>query len=238
VTLSGDVAGGWLWYLRFVLPNRQPLNDDNLVTKPPIRVMIVDDHPVMRKGIAAVLEREVDFTVVSEASDGREGVEHFRSLLPDVTLMDLQMPCMKGIDAISAILSEFPKARIVVLTTYSGDVQALRAIRAGAYGYVLKSAMRKELLDTIRSVHAGRRHIPESIAIDIAEHVSADALSKREVEILGEVAAGNANKEVGARLCISGETVKAHMKNILAKLGAKDRTHAVTIATRRGILEG
>jgi DNA-binding NarL/FixJ family response regulator len=202
-----------------------------------IRVLTVDDHPLMRDGIAAVLSGEPDITLVGEAANGKEALELFRVLRPDVTLMDLQMPEMKGIDAIVAIRREFPAARIIVLTTYSGDVQALRAIKAGAYGYLLKSMVRKELLATIRMVHAGKRRIPPEIASDIAEHVTADNLTEREVEVLRRVSAGNANKEVAAQLSIAEETVKVHMKSILAKLGANDRTHAVMIALKRGIIE-
>jgi DNA-binding NarL/FixJ family response regulator len=205
--------------------------------KSPIRVLTVDDHPLMRAGIAAVLEGQPDIVVVAEASNGLEAIECFRVHRPDVTLMDLQMPEMKGIDSITAIRGEFPSARIIVLTTYNGDVQALRAIKAGASGYMLKSMVRKELLDAIRAVHAGRRSIPPEIASEIVEHVNADSLTERELQVLGQVAAGNANKEVAAQLGISEETVKAHMKSILAKLKANDRTHAVMIAIRRGIIE-
>ncbi len=202
-----------------------------------IKVLTVDDHPLMRAGIAAVLESEPDITLVAEASNGLEAIERFRTHRPDITLMDLQMPEMKGIEAITAIRGEFPGARIIVLTTYSGDVQALRAIKAGASGYMLKSMVRKELVETIRAVHAGRRRIPPEIATEIVEHVSADDLTEREIHVLRHVAAGNANKEVGVQLGISEETVKAHMKSILAKLRANDRTHAVVIAVKRGIFE-
>lgn len=200
-----------------------------------IRVMIVDDHPILREGIAAVLEHQEDMCLVAQAQDGREALEEFRIARPDVTLMDLQMPQMNGIDAIAAIRSEFHNARIVVLTTYHGDVQALRAIKAGACGYMLKNLLRKELIDTIRIVHGGGRRLPPEIASEIAEHATADALSPREVEVLRYVAQGNANKRVAQLLGISEDTVKAHMKSVLSKLGANDRTHAVTIALRRGI---
>ena len=175
--------------------------------------------------------------LVAEATNGKEAVARYREHRPDVTLMDIQMPEMNGIEAMIAIREEFPTARIVVLTTYQGDVQALRAIKAGAAGYLLKSMLRKELLETIRVVHAGRRRIPAEIAVELAEHVADDALSEREVEVLRLAATGSSNKRIGAQLNISEETVKAHMKSILAKLVANDRTHAVTIALKRGIIE-
>ncbi|HEU4479908.1 MAG TPA: response regulator transcription factor [Pyrinomonadaceae bacterium] len=203
----------------------------------PIRILTVDDHPMLREGIAAVLASEQDMLLVAEASNGREAVEQFRTHHPDVTLMDVQMPEVNGIDAIVKIREEFPDARIIVLTTYTGDAQAARAFKAGASGYMLKNMVRKELIDTIRTVHAGKKRIPAEIAVEIAQHHSDDALTEREIEVLREVAAGNANKMVGQRLNISEETVKAHMKSILSKLGANDRTHAVTIAVRRGIIE-
>jgi DNA-binding NarL/FixJ family response regulator len=202
-----------------------------------IKVLTVDDHPLMREGIAAVLKGEPDIELVAEASNGREAIERFRLHRPDITLMDLQMPEMKGVEAITAIRSEFPGARIIVLTTYGGDVQALRAIKAGACGYLLKSMVRKQLLETIRAVHAGRRSMPPEIAAEIIEHVAGDELTGREIEVLRLVAGGNANKEAAAQLGISDETVKAHMKSIIAKLGANDRTHAVMIAVRRGIID-
>jgi DNA-binding NarL/FixJ family response regulator len=199
--------------------------------------MVVDDHPLLREGIAAVLERREDMRLIAEATDGLEAVEAFRRTRPDVTLMDLQMPHMGGIEAISAIREEFPDARIVVLTTYHGDVQALRAFKAGACGYLLKNLLRKELIDTINLVHRGGRRIPPEIATGIAEHATADALTAREVDVLRSVARGNANKRVASGLGISEDTVKAHMKSILAKLQANDRTHAVTIALKRGIID-
>jgi DNA-binding NarL/FixJ family response regulator len=202
-----------------------------------IRVLMVDDHPLLREGIAAVIDGQPDLEVVGEATNGREAVELFRTCNPDIVLMDLQMPVMGGIEAIAAIRSEFPKARIVVLTTYKGDTQALRAFKAGASGYLLKSMLRKDLLDTIRSVHAGHRRIPPEIANEIAEHHTDDALSQREIEVLRRVAAGGANKIIAGELNISEETVKAHMRSILAKLSANDRTHAVMIALKRGIIE-
>lgn len=202
-----------------------------------IRVLTVDDHPLLREGIAVVLESQPDMQVVAEACNGVEAIAAFRQHRPDITLMDLQMPEMGGVDAISAIRAEFPAARIIVLTTYSGDVQALRALKAGAQGYLLKSTLRKELLDTIRAVMAGRRRIPADIATGIAEHSTDDTLSERETEVLRGVAGGGSNKIVASQLGISEETVKAHMKSILSKLGANDRTHAVTIAMKRGIFE-
>jgi DNA-binding NarL/FixJ family response regulator len=203
----------------------------------PIKILIVDDHPLIREGVAAVLSGQTDMILVGEATTGREAVESFRRHLPDVTLMDLRMPDMNGIDAISVIRSEFPAARIVVLTTYAGDVQALGALKAGASGYLLKSMLRKELLETIRAVHAGKRRIPPEIATDIAEHAAEDSLTAREIEVLRGVAAGKSNKLIAAQLDISESTVKAHMKSILPKLDASDRTHAVMIALKRGILD-
>ena len=202
-----------------------------------IRVLTVDDHQLLREGIAAVIESQEDMTLVAQASNGREAVECFRRLRPDVTLMDLRMPDMSGIEAITAIRSEFRDARIVVLTTYAGDAQAAAALKAGAVGYLLKSLVRKELLETIRAVHSGKRRVPPEIATEIAEHVADDALTAREVEVLRRVAAGKSNKLIAAELDISEGTVKTHMKSILPKLDASDRTHAVMIALKRGILD-
>jgi DNA-binding NarL/FixJ family response regulator len=203
-----------------------------------IRVLTVDDHPLLRSGIAAVIEGEEDIMVVAEATNGKEAVESFRLHHPDVTLMDLQMPVMNGIDAILAIRREFPGARIVILTTYDGDVQAVRALKAGAVGYLLKSMLREELVNTIRSIHAGRRSIPSKIAAGIAEHVADETLSAREIEVLRKVATGTSNKIIASQLGVSEATVKSHMKSILSKLGANDRTHAVTIALKRGFIDG
>ena len=204
---------------------------------PVIRVLVVDDHPLMREGIAAVIDGQPDMQLAGEASDGAEAVAAYAQLLPDVVLMDLRMPGMGGIEAIASIRATSPQARIIVLTTYRGDVQVMRALSAGASGYLLKSLLRRELLDTIRDVHAGARRVPAEIAAGIAEHISDESLSLRELDVLRSVASGNANKRVAVDLGISEETVKAHMKNILAKLAARDRTHAVTIAIKRGIIE-
>jgi len=203
-----------------------------------IRILSVDDHQLLREGIASVLAGQDDMELTAEAAGGQEAVECFRRHKPDVTLMDLQMPGMNGIDAILAIRSEFPGARFIVLTTYQGDVQALRALKAGASGYLLKNMLRKELLDTIRIVHAGGRRIPPEVAAELAEHIIDDALTDREVNVLRRVAAGNSNKMIAGQLGVSEDTVKGHMKSILSKLAANDRTHAVTIAMRRGYLDG
>ena len=206
-------------------------------TDRPIRILTVDDHPLLREGIAAILGTEKELELVAQASNGHEAVEQFRKYHPDVTLMDLQMPQMNGIEAIQAIRKDFPDARIIVLTTYAGDAQAERAFKAGASGYLLKSALRKELIETIRTVHGGKKKIPVEIAVEMAEHHADDSLTGREIQVLQQVAAGNANKIIAAHLDISEETVKAHVKNILSKLGANDRTHAVTMALKRGIIE-
>ena len=203
-----------------------------------IKVLAVDDHPLLREGVAAVLEGEGDIELVGEASSGPEAIELFRRHRPDVTLMDLQMPGMSGIEAILAIRAEYPNARFIVLTTYQGDVQALRALKAGASGYLLKNMLRKELLETIRIVHAGRRRIPPEVAAELADHVTDDALSEREIAVLQRAASGNSNKIIASQLNVSEATVKGHMKSILSKLAANDRTHAVTIAMKRGFLDG
>jgi DNA-binding NarL/FixJ family response regulator len=202
-----------------------------------IRILTVDDHALLRRGIAALLDAEPDMKVVGEASSGAEAIVQFKEHRPDVTLMDLQMPEMSGLDAISAIRSEFPEARIIVLTTYEGDVQALRALKAGARAYLLKNLLHKELLETIRAVHAGKMNISPEVSYQLAEHAADDALTPGEVSVLRLIAAGNANKQIADQLSITEETVKGRVKNILSKLGANDRTHAAMIGLKRGIIE-
>jgi DNA-binding NarL/FixJ family response regulator len=208
----------------------------NEVPNAKIRILAVDDHPLFREGLTTLIAGQTDLMLVAEASNGYEAVEQFRLTRPDVTLMDLEMPEMKGIDAIIAIRAESPVARIVVLTTHEGDVLAQRALKAGAQAYVLKGLARKELLATIRSVHAGRRWIQSDVASELANHTADASLSIREVEVLALIAAGNSNKAIGYHLAIHEDTVKGHVKNILSKLGARDRTHAATLAVRRGII--
>jgi DNA-binding NarL/FixJ family response regulator len=204
-----------------------------------LRILAVDDHALLREGLAAVMNGEQDMELVAEAASGQEAIALFRTHRPDITLIDIQMPgSMNGIDAMVAIRSEFPNARFIVLTTYQGDVQALRALKAGASGYLLKSMLRKELLDTIRCVHAGKRRIPPEIAAELADHVTDDALSVREIEVLKRVATGHSNKTIASQLSVSEAAVKANMKSILSKLNANDRTHAVMIALKRGFLDG
>ena len=202
-----------------------------------IRVLTVDDHPLLREGIAALVNAERDMKLVAEASNGREGLEQFRLHRPDVVLMDIQMPGVNGVEAISLIQAEFPGARIIVLTTYSGDAQVLTALRAGAKGYVLKGQVHRELLETIRAVHAGQKRIPPEIAAELAQHVADDDLTPREIDVLRLIAAGNANKQIADQLSIGEATVKSHVTNILSKLGANDRAHAVTIGLKRGIID-
>ena len=203
----------------------------------PIRILAVDDHPLIRVGIATLIAPESDMKLVGEASNGREAIAKFRECLPDVTLMDLQMPDMGGIDAMIAIRDEFPEARIIVLTTYTGDAQVSRALKAGAQAYVMKNLVHKELLETIRAVHAGRKTMSPEVAAQVAAYAGDEALTSREIDVLRLIASGDANKEIAAQLSITEETVKSRVKNILLKLGAKDRTHAVTIAVKRGIIE-
>jgi DNA-binding NarL/FixJ family response regulator len=202
-----------------------------------IRVLSADDHPLLREGIAALIGNQSDMQLIGEAANGREALEQFRKHHPDITLMDLQMPEMSGIDAISAIRGEFPDARIIVLTTYTGDFQVSRALKAGARGYLLKGMLRQELLETIRAVHAGGKRLSAEVATEIAEHATDDVLTPREINVLRLIAEGNANKEIAGKLSLAEETVKGHVKNILAKLGVNDRTHAVTIGLKRGIIE-
>jgi DNA-binding NarL/FixJ family response regulator len=202
-----------------------------------IRVLSVDDHPLLREGIAALIGNQSDMRVIGEAANGREALEEFRKCHPDITLMDLQMPEMNGIDAISAIRGEFPDARIIVLTTYAGDFQVSRALKAGAKGYLLKDMLRQELLETIRAVHAGRKRLSAEVAAEIAEHATDDVLTPREIDVLRLIAEGNANKEIAGKLSLAEETVKGYVKNILAKLGVNDRTHAVTVGLKRGIID-
>ncbi len=202
-----------------------------------IRILTVDDHPLLRKGIAALVNAESDMKLVAEASNGKEAIEQFRLHRPDITLMDLQMPDLDGIEAISCIHGEFNNARIIVLTTYTGDVQVVRALKAGARGYVLKGHVHRQLLETIRAVHAGQKRIPPEIAVELADHAVDDELTSREIDVLRLIAAGNANKQIADQLAIGEATVKSHVTNILSKLGANDRAHAVTIGLKRGIIE-
>jgi len=202
-----------------------------------IRILSVDDHALVRQGIAVLISTETDLTLVGEASNGREALQQFRAHRPDVTLMDLQMPEMNGLDAILAIRGEFPEAKIIVLTTYKGDVQILRALKAGAQGYLLKNTFHKELIDTIRAVHAGKKALSFEASYEIAEHATDDALTPAEINVLRLIAAGNANKQIADQLSITEETVKGRVKNILSKLGANDRTQAAMIGLKRGIIE-
>jgi DNA-binding NarL/FixJ family response regulator len=202
-----------------------------------IRILTVDDHPLLRNGIAALVNAEPDLKLVAEASNGKEAIDAFRVHRPDVTLMDLQMPGVDGLEGIEAIRREFPEARIIVLTTYSGDTRVLRSLKAGARAYILKGHVHKELLDTIRAVHAGQKRIPPEIAAELAEHATDDALTEREIAVLRLIAVGNSNKQIADHLSIGEATVKSHVTNILSKLGANDRAHAVTIGLKRGIIE-
>ena len=203
----------------------------------PIRILAVDDHALFRKGIAMILANQPDMTLVAEASTGREAVEQYRAHRPDVTLMDLQMPEMNGLDAMIAIRSDFPDARIIILTTYAGDVQVLRAMKVGARGYLLKTLLDRELLETIRAVHAGKRMLSAEASFELAEHATSEALTPGEIDVLQLIAAGKANKQIAELLSVTEDTVKGRVKNILSKLGANDRTHAAMIGVKRGIIE-
>lgn len=207
------------------------------MTATPIRILCVDDHFLLRQGIAALVAGEADMTLVAEATNGREAIQQFRAYRPDVTLMDLQLPEMSGVDAIIAIRSEFPEARIIVLTTYAGDVQALRALQAGARAYLLKNEVHTDLLTTIRAVSSGKKALSPQVSFDLAEHVADGVLTNAEVHVLQLIAAGNANKQIADRLSITEDTVKGRVKTILSKLGANDRTHAAMIGLKRGIIE-
>jgi DNA-binding NarL/FixJ family response regulator len=203
----------------------------------PIRILVVDDHPVVRQGIEAVIATESDMSFIGEAATGREALQQFRTHRPDITLMDLLMPEMNGLDAIIAIRAEYPEARIIVLTTYLGDVQVLRALKAGARGYLLKGSVHKELLETIRAVHAGKKSLSAEASFQLAEHATDEALTPAEVRVLRLIADGEANKEIAAKLSLTEGTIKAHVRSIMSKLGAKDRTQAAMIAVKRGIIE-
>ncbi|MEA2263229.1 MAG: hypothetical protein QOJ51_6054 [Acidobacteriaceae bacterium] len=203
----------------------------------PIRILSVDDHPLIRQGVAGLVATQADMNLIAEAANGRDAIQQFHRHRPDITLMDLQMPEMNGLDAIIAIRGESPEARIIVLTTYAGDVQALRALKAGARAYLLKDSLHKELLATIRAVHAGRKSMSSEVSFQLAEHAIEDALTQTEVRVLRLIAEGNANKEIAAQLSTSEDTVKGQVRNILSKLGAKDRTHAAMIGLKRGIIE-
>jgi DNA-binding NarL/FixJ family response regulator len=205
--------------------------------QPSIRVLSVDDHPLLRQGIAAIINSQPDMLLVAEASSGSEGLQKFRTHEPDVTLMDLRLPDMSGIDTMIAIRTEFSNARIIMLTTFEGDVEVQRALEAGARGYMLKSMPPKDLVEVIRQVHAGKKRVPAELAAQLAEHLSDEALTEREVDVLRHVAGGNRNRDIAEQLFISEETVKVHVKHIMEKLGATDRTQAVAIAVRRGIIQ-
>jgi len=203
----------------------------------PIRILVVDDHPIVRQGVAGLVGGQPDMSIVGQASNGREAIQQFRAHHPDVVVMDLQMPEMNGLDALMAIRDEVPEARIIMLTTYAGDAQVLRAMKAGARGYLLKNALHRELLEAIRAVHSGRKLLSAEASFEVAEHATDDALTPAEVRVLQLIAQGNANKEIAEQLSVSEETVKGQVRNILSKLGARDRTHAAMIGLKRGIIE-
>jgi DNA-binding NarL/FixJ family response regulator len=205
--------------------------------QPRIRVFSVDDHPLLREGIAAIINNQPDMQVIGQAANGKDAVQEFKKHQPDVTLMDLRLPDMSGIDAMIAIRAEYPEARIILLTTFEGDVEIKRALEAGARGYLLKSMPPKELVEVIRQVHAGKKRIPPQLAAQLAEHMSDETLTTREIEVLGQIAGGNRNRDIAEQLFISEETVKVHIKHIMEKLGASDRTQAVAIGIRRGIIQ-
>jgi DNA-binding NarL/FixJ family response regulator len=215
----------------------QKETSEEVSASPQIRIFCVDDHPLMREGIAAVIRNEPDMLLVAEAASGREAIQSFRTHRPDITLMDLRLPDIGGIDAMIAIRTEFADARVIMLTTFEGDAEIHRALEAGAQGYMLKSMPRKQLVEMIRRVHSGKKHIPPEVAVHLAEHLGQETLSKREIEVLEKIAQGNRNSDIAALLFISEETVKGHIKHIMEKLGAGDRTEAVAIAIRRGIMQ-
>lgn len=210
--------------------------ESETMTPAKIRVLTVDDHPLLREGIKAIIDQADDMEMVAQAANGREAIQQFKKVRPDVTLMDVQMPELDGIEALIAIRNEYPDARVIVLTTYKGDAQAMRALKAGAQAFLLKSLLQQEMLDTIRDVHAGHKRIGEEIAEQLVEHFNEEALTLREVDVLRLIAEGNSNKQIADRLSMSQDTIKGYVRNILTKLGATDRTHAVTIGLKRGII--
>jgi DNA-binding NarL/FixJ family response regulator len=220
-----------------MMPGNQETSDDRLSECPSIRIFCVDDHPLLRKGICSVITSQPDMLLIAEASNGREAIDLFRKHRPDVTLMDLRLPGMSGVDAMIAIRGEFPDARIIILTTFEGDVEIQRALEAGARAYMLKTMPPEDMIQTIHEVHAGKKSVPPEIAAHLAEHYSDDALTDREIDVLGQIAGGNRNRDIAEKLFISEHTVKIHIKHIMEKLGASDRTEAVAIGVRRGIIQ-